>query len=134
MRTQAAARIAGVLLALEGLAIIALVIWQVVALVTGDTDSLESALALVILTAVGAVAVLAFAVATWRSQSWGRSGGIVVQLLILAVALGAVTGAYAEPATGLLLAAPAILTLVLLVVAVRGAGREARGAASEENP
>ena len=48
------------------------------------------------LTAVGAAAVLAFAVAIWRGQSWGRSGGIVTQLLILAVALGAVTGAYAD--------------------------------------
>jgi hypothetical protein len=41
-----------------------------------------------------------------------------------------VTGAYAEPTTGLLLAVPAIITLVLLVLAVRAAGREARAAAS----
>lgn len=130
MRTPLTARIAAILLALEGLAILALVVWQVRALIIGDTGSIESAIALVVLTAVGAVAVLAFAVATWRGQSWGRSGGIVTQLLILAVALGAVTGAYAEPTTGLLLAVPAIITLVLLVLAVRAAGREARAAAS----
>lgn len=130
MRTPLTARIAAILLALEGLAILALVVWQVRALIIGDTGSIESAIALVVLTAVGAVAVLAFAVATWRGQSWGRSGGIVTQLLILAVALGAVTGAYAEPTTGLLLAVPAIITLVLLVLAVRAAGREARDAAS----
>jgi hypothetical protein len=124
------ARAAAVLLALEALAIFGLVIWQLSALVTGDTDSIESAIALVVLTAVGAVAVMAFAVATWRGQSWGRSGGIVTQLLVLAVALGAVTGAYAEAATGLLLAVPALVTLVLLVLAVRAAGREARDAAS----
>jgi hypothetical protein len=131
MRTHAAGRIAAVLLTLEGLAILALVVWQVSALISGDTESVESALALVVLTAVGGVAVLTFAVVTWRGQSWGRSGGIVTQLLILAVALGAVTGAYADPATGLILAVPAIVTLVLLVLAVRAAGREARGAASE---
>jgi hypothetical protein len=130
MRTHTAGRIAAVLLALEGLAVVALVIWQVAALVAGDTDSIESAIALVVLTAVGAAAVLAFAVATWREQSWGRSGGIVTQLLILAVALGAVTGAYADAGTGLLLALPALVTLVLLVISVRAAGRSARDAAS----
>ncbi|GAA1668917.1 histidine kinase [Microbacterium lacus] len=129
MPTHPSARIAAVLLALEAAAIIALVLWQVAALAAGDTESLESAIALVVLTAVGAVAVLAFAVATWRGQSWGRSGGIVVQLLILAVALGAVTGAYADAAAGLGLAVPAIVTLVVLVIAVRAAGRG--GAASE---
>jgi hypothetical protein len=130
MRTHTAGRIAAVLLALEGLAVVALVIWQVAALVAGDTDSIESAIALVVLTAVGAAAVLAFAVATWRGLSWGRSGGIVTQLLILAVALGAVTGAYADTGTGLLLALPALVTLVLLVISVRAAGRSARDAAS----
>jgi hypothetical protein len=130
MRTHTAGRIAAVLLALEGVAIVALVIWQAAALVAGDTDSIESAIALVVLTAVGAAAVLALAVATWRGLSWGRSGGIVTQLLILAVALGAVTGAYADARTGLLLALPALVTLVLLVIAARAAGRSARDAAS----
>ena len=131
MRTHTAGRIAAALLALEGLAIVALVIWQVAALVAGDTESIETAIALVVLTAVGAAGVLAFAVATWRGLSWGRSGGIVTQLLILAVALGAVTGVYADAGAGLILAVPAVITLVLLVLAVRAAGRDARGAASE---
>ena len=131
MRTHVAGRIAAVLLALEGLAIVGLVVWQVGALIAGDTGSIESALALIVLTVVGAVAVLSFAVATWRGLSWGRSGGIVTQLLILAVALGAVTGAYADPTTALALAAPAVLTLVLLVVDVRAAGRDARSGEPE---
>jgi hypothetical protein len=131
MRTHAAGRIAAVVLGLEGLAIAALAAWQVWALIAGDTGSIESAVALVVLTAVGAAAVIAFAVATWRGLSWGRSGGIVAQLLILAVALGAATGAYADATTGLILAIPAVVTLVLLVIDVRAAGKEARGAASE---
>jgi hypothetical protein len=136
MRTQAASRAGAVLLALEGLGIGALVVWQVRALVLGDTDSLESALALVVLTGIGALAVLAFAVATWRRQSWGRSGGIVTQLLILAVALGAVTGAYANPQTGLILAVPAAATLVMLVIDARASGRDARSEsrAPDESP
>jgi hypothetical protein len=131
MRTHAVSRIAAVVLGLEGLAIVALVVWQAWALAAGDTESIESAIALLVLTAIGAFAVLAFAVATWRGLSWGRSGGIVTQLLILAVAVGAMTGAYAHPSTGLALAVPAIVTLVLLVIAVRAAGREPRGEASD---
>lgn len=131
MRTQLPDRVAAVLLALEGCAIGALVVWQLGALVAGDTDSAESAIALLVLTAIGAITVIAFAVATWRGQSWGRSGGVVTQLLILAVALGAATGAYADTATGLALAVPAVLTLVVLVLGVRAAGRAARGPASE---
>jgi hypothetical protein len=130
MRTNAIARVSAVLVGLEGLSIAGLVVWQIVAMLQGDTDSLASALALAVLTAVGAVAVLAFAAAVWRGQSWGRSGSIVTQLLILAVALGAATGAYAEPAVAAVLAVPAIVTLVLLILAARRAGREARGDAS----
>jgi hypothetical protein len=130
MRTNTIGRIAAVLVGLEGLGIAALVVWQIAAIIGGDTVSLASALALVVLTAVGAVAVLSFAVAIWRGQSWGRSGGIVTQVLILAVALGAATGAYAAPQTALLLAAPAVVVLVLLVLAVRDAGRQARDEAS----
>lgn len=126
MRRHVAGRIAAVLLAIEGLAVAVLVVWQIAAIATGDTGSIESAIALIVLTAIGAVAVVSFAVATWRDLSWGRSGGIVTQLLILAVALGAATGAYAAPTTALLLAVPAVLTLALLVVDVRAAGRVTR--------
>ena len=127
MRTNVSGRVAAALVALEGLGVLALAAWQIVALFSGDTGSIESAIALVVLTVVGAAAVLAFAVATWREQSWGRSGAIVTQLLVLAVALGAATGAYADAGIALVLAVPAILVLVLLVLAVRHAGRAARG-------
>lgn len=130
MRTNTFGRIAAVLVGLEGLGLAALAIWQVVALVSGDTASVETALALVVLTVAGAALVLAFAVAIWRGRSWGRSGGIVAQLLILAVALGAATGAYADPLGAIVLAAPAVVVLVLLVLAVREAGRAERGETS----
>ncbi|KRB36212.1 hypothetical protein [Microbacterium sp. Root180] len=130
MRTNRIGRVAAVLVGLEGLGLVALAVWQIVAIVGGDTASIDSALALIVLTAVGAAAVIAFAVAIWRGRSWGRSGAVVAQLLILAVALGAATGAYAEPAAALVIAAPAIVTLVLLVLAVREAGRESRDEAS----
>lgn len=128
MRDIIAHRIAGFLLALEGIGLLVLVGWQVVALVDGDTGILTTALALLVLTIAGAAIVLAFAGATWRRISWGRSGGIVTQLLILAVALGAATGAYAQPFSALLLAVPAVVVLGTLIWATRtSAPREAPG-------
>ena len=129
-RISVVERIAAIIVGLEGLGIVVLVVWQVAALFAGDTDSLASAVALLVLTVVGAAAVMVFAVAIWRAISWGRSGGVVTQLLILAVALGAVTGSVADPSTGLALAVTGILGLVALVHAVRAAGRRIRPEAS----
>lgn len=118
-------RLAAVAVALEGICLAALVVWEIIALVAGDTGILSTALALLLLSAIFAAAVLCFAVGLWRGQTWGRSGGIVTQLLILAVALGAATGQYAEPIIALWLALSGVLALVLLVLAVRAAGRTA---------
>lgn len=126
MRTNVSGRIAAVLVGLEGAGLAALTVREIVAIAAGDTGSIESAIALAVLTLVGAAAVLAFAVAIWQGQAWGRSGGIVTQLLILAVALGAATGSFADPTVALALAVPALIVLVLLVLAVRDAGRTAR--------
>ncbi|WP_029146318.1 hypothetical protein [Microbacterium luticocti] len=127
MRSNTAARTGGIILACEAVGILCLAGWQVVAMLAGDTESLTSALALLVLTVIGAVAVAAFAVGTLRGVSWARSGGIVTQLLILAVALGAVTGAYAHPLIGLAIAAVGVAGLVPLVLAVRRAGRDRAG-------
>ena len=134
MRTNVSGLLAALIVALEGLGLVVLVAWQIAALAGGDTGSIESALALIVLTLVGAAAVLAFSVAIWRGQSWGRSGGIVTQLLVLAVALGAATGAFAVPSVAIALAAPALIALVLLVLAVRDAGRAARSSAGPDTP
>ncbi len=129
MRITPVERVAAVLLALEGVALLFIVGWEAVALVTGDAGLLSTSLALIVLTAIGAAAVLAFAAATWRGASWGRSGGIVTQLLILAVALGAATGSYGQPMLALQLAIPAVVVLVCLVMGVRAAGGRDRSPA-----
>ncbi len=118
--------LAAFVLGLEALGVVALAGWQVVALIGGDTDSPVSSIALIVLTVIGAAAIGAFAVATARDVSAGRSGGIVTQLLILSVALGAVTGEWAAPQTALLIAAPAVVGLILLVLAVRAAAPRRR--------
>ncbi|AOX45144.1 MULTISPECIES: hypothetical protein [unclassified Microbacterium] len=117
---------AAALLALEAVGILALAGWQIVALLGGDTDSIVSSLALIVLTVIGAAIVGAFAVATARDVSAGRSGGIVTQLLILSVAIGAITGEWAAPGIALLIAVPGVIGLVLLVLAVRASAPRRR--------
>ena len=126
MRTNPAARVAATVLGLQALGILALAVWQVIALGEGDTVSIASGIALLVLTLIGAVAVGAFAVGVARGTSWARSGGIVTQLLILAVALGAATGGYAHPLIGLAIAAVGIIGLVPLIFDVRRANAERR--------
>lgn len=124
-------RLAAGVLGLEALALLVVAGWELVALVGGDTGDVASAIALIVLTVVGAVAVAAFAVAVWRARSWGRSGGIVTQLLILSVALGAITGASPAVGTAVLLAVPAAIGLVVLILAVRVAGARGREEAGD---
>ena len=130
------ARTAAALLAIEAVGILALAGWQVVALAGADTTDPVSAVALIVLTVIGAVAVGAFAAATWAGRSWGRSGGVVTQMLILAVALGAVTGAFPHPGTAVALAIPAVVVLILLFLAAREAHRAdaARGDEAGSDP
>lgn len=123
MRNDLLSFVAGGLVALEGAVLAALAVWQLVALSQGDTASAVTAIALIALTLIGAALVVVFGVAAMRGRSWGRSGGIVVQLLVLAVAVGAVTGTYGHPLNGLQLGVPALLVLVLLISAARRAAR-----------
>ena len=126
MRNDLLSLVAGGLVVLEGVALAGLAVWQLIALAQGDTASQATAIALIVLTLVGAVLVVAFGVAAARGRSGGRSGGIVVQLLVLAVAAGAVTGTYGHPLNGLQLGVPALIVLVLLISAARRAAQSAR--------
>ncbi|MFT4051330.1 MAG: histidine kinase [Microbacterium sp.] len=122
MSTTFPERLAAGLLALEGLALLSVAGGEVVALIGGDAADTVSSIALIVLTVVAAAAVVAFAVATARGQSWGRSGGIVTQLLMLAVAAGAITGDSPSPAFAAVVAVPAVAGLVVLFLAARRAG------------
>ncbi|WP_458041123.1 MULTISPECIES: histidine kinase [Bacteria] len=114
---------AAILVGLEGVAVAALTGWMMPSLIAGETTDLGTAWALILMTVIAAVALFAFALAILRGHGWGRSGAIVAQLLILAVALGAATGAYARPLVALALAVPAVIALVLVIAAARAAGR-----------
>lgn len=127
-------RIAGVaagILAVEAIGILVLVGWQLVAIVSGDVAEIPTAIALLVCTVVAAVAVAAFAVAVWRGHSWGRSGGILTQVLILAVAGGALTGVFANPLIALYLAVPALAGFVALIATARRAAARERAAVDD---
>jgi hypothetical protein len=124
MSTSPLARAVAVLVGLEALGVVAVAVWQVVALAGGDTESTMSAVALIVLTVLGAIAVGAFAVGIWRGWSWGRSGGLVTQLMIAAVAVGAMTGTDAHPLIGVALIVPPVVVFVLLIVVARRAAAD----------
>ena len=83
-------------------------------LVTVTAQSLASALALTVLTAIAAVWVIAIAVGVLRGRPWSRGAAIVWQVLQIAVAVGAFQGSFARPEVGWLLIIPALVALVLL--------------------
>ncbi|WP_065569916.1 histidine kinase [Microbacterium oleivorans] len=126
MRISRLERAAAGWLALEATGVLVLALWELVALVRGDSESLGSSIALLALTVLAAAALVAFAVAVWRGASGGRSGGVVVQVLVLSVALGTLTGEGADPRLAAAIAVPALVGLVLLIAAARTAGRRAR--------
>lgn len=125
--SSTATRLAVGLLGLEALALLALSGWEITALIRGDLVSWSTSIALLVLCLLATVGVAAFAVAVLRGRSWGRSGGIVTQVLIFAIAIGAVQGETAHWGIALALAAPAILAFVALILAARDASPRSSG-------
>ncbi len=114
MKSRIASRIAATIMALEALVVLSLAGIQVVEIAKGNTASITSAVALIVLTIIIGAGMVAFAWGLLTEQTWARSGGIVTQLMALAIALGAVTGQYAHPAIAAAIAVPAIIALVAI--------------------
>lgn len=118
-RSQSATVAAAIIVALEGLVTLVLAVVEIGAILAGDTADLVSALALLVLTLVLGAGILAFAFGILRGRTWGRSGGIVTQVLVFAVGLGASTGPSPHPLIGAWLIIPAIIGFLLIIVAAR---------------
>lgn len=119
MRSPAFARAAAAVLALEGAVLVVFAIIEMFGLGAGSAASLPTAIALVVLTLIGAAALFAFAAGTHRGRGWARSGGVVLQVLAVALALAA-TGVQPVPwlfvvGVGL----PGLVGFVLLIAASR---------------
>jgi hypothetical protein len=103
------------LLFLEAVGMIAIVGWLVVDLFALQPSSYATAIALIVLAAVGAIWTLGVAIASLKRRSWSRAAAIVWQVLQLSIAVGAFQGLFARPDLGWLLLVPAVVVTGLLL-------------------
>ncbi|AVL96731.1 hypothetical protein AB0O70_04505 [Microbacterium paraoxydans] len=127
MRAPGIARAAAAVLAVEAVALLVFAVIELAGLGAGDAASLPTAIALIVLTLIGAAALAAFAFGTRAGRSWARSGGVVFQVLAIALALGALTLPPIPWAFVLGLGIPAVAGFALLIASARreGTRREA---------
>lgn len=124
MRRSGPAAISAVILGLEGLALTAICVVELFALGAGDASSAASGIAMIVLTLIGAVALIAFAFGVLRRASWARSGGIVFQVLAIALALAALTIQPTPWPFVLILGTVGVAGLIALIATVRREGRD----------
>jgi hypothetical protein len=131
MRASRLTIAATAVLALEAAALLVIALIEVFGLGEGDAASLASAGALIALTAVGAIGLGLLAFAVSRGRSFGRSGGMVVQILAVLTGLSAF-GVRPFPTLFVLaLVLPGALGAVLLFLLARREGAAARHRADE---
>lgn len=114
-RVKAALVVISAVLMLEAAALIALVVWLVIDLVVLQPSSYATAIALLVLVAIGALWLSLTAVGSLRRVPWSRAAAIVWQVLQVSVAVGAFQGLFARPDIGWLLLVPAITVIGLLL-------------------
>lgn len=101
------------LLAAEFLLVAAVVATLVIEVLVAPAASFASAIALTVVAAIAAVWLGAILVGAWRNRAWTKSAAIVWQVLQFAVGLGALQGAFAQPAWGWPLLIASVLGFVL---------------------
>ena len=116
--------------AAEFLGVLALAVVLLVELVTVPAASFGTAIALLVLAALLAVALGAVLRGVWRGRAWVRAAGVVFQVLLFAVGVGALQGAFAQPEWGWPLVAVGVLGFVLFVVRPTAEWLSGRDAAS----
>ncbi|WP_223625816.1 hypothetical protein [Microbacterium sp. EST19A] len=124
MRAPGLALAAAAVLAAEGAALLVFAVIELAGLGAGDAASLPTALALIVLTLIGAAALIAFAIGTRAGRSWARSGGVVFQVLAVAVALASLT---VQPISWLFtlgVGLPGLLGFALLIASARREGEQ----------
>jgi hypothetical protein len=77
--------------------------------------SLGTALALVVVLGLAVVALGAVLAGVWRGRAWVRAAAVVIQVLIAAIGVGALQGAFAQPEWGWPLIIVGIVGFVLLI-------------------
>lgn len=123
VRAPGLATAAAAVLAVEGAALTIFAVIELFGLGAGQAVVLPTAIALIVLTLIGAVALFAFAFGTRRGHTWARSGGVVLQVLAVALALASF-GVQPVPWMFILgVGLPGLAGFVLLIAASRREGR-----------
>ncbi|WP_341975267.1 hypothetical protein LTA6_003625 [Microbacterium sp. LTA6] len=128
MRAPGLALAAAAVLAAEGAALVVFAAIEIAGLGAGAAASLPTAVALIVLTLIGAVALVSFAIGTRTGRSWARSGGVVFQVLAVALALASLT---LQPIPWIFTAAVGFPGLIGFVLLIASARREAEQLSSE---
>ncbi|HXR44536.1 MAG TPA: hypothetical protein VN759_07000 [Pseudolysinimonas sp.] len=102
------------ILTAEFLAVAALAVVSIVLLVTGSAGDFASGIALTIVIVLAALGLGATVVGAVRGRSWIRAASIVWQVLQVAVGIGALQGAVAQPVYGWPLIIVAVVAFILL--------------------
>ncbi|MGM7678147.1 hypothetical protein [Microbacterium sp. A94] len=119
MRAPRLAMAAAAVLALEGAAVTVFAIIELFQLGAGEAASLITAIALIVLTLIGAAALFAFAWGTRVGHMWARSGGVVLQLLAIALVLATLTVPPIAWTFVLGVGIPSVVCFVLLLASTR---------------
>lgn len=124
MRSPGLAFAAFLVLVLEGAGLAIIALLELFGLGAGDAASIPTGVALVVLTLIGAGALVAFGFGVRRGRSWARSGGVVLQVLAIALGLASLT---LQPIPWLFTAGvglPGVVGLALLIASARREGAE----------
>lgn len=129
MRAPRLANAAAAVLAAEGAALTVVAFLELLGLGAGDASSLPTAIALIVLTLIGAVGLFAFAAGVRVGRSWARSGGVVLQVLAVVIALASLTLVPVPWAFVLGAGLPGLVGFALLIASARREAGVAEGRA-----
>ncbi|MEJ1091145.1 hypothetical protein [Microbacterium istanbulense] len=122
MRRSGVALAAAVVLMAEGVALGVVSLLELFALTSGRASSTPTGAALVVLTLIGAAALVAFGFGVLRGVSWARSGGILFQVIAIALALSSLSLQPVPWTFTLGLGVAGVAGLVLLILTARREG------------
>lgn len=118
------------MIAAEFAGVLALGILLLVEVVTVPPASFGTAIALIVLAGLLAVTLAAVLLGIWRGRAWVRAATVVFQVLLFAVGIGALQGAFAQPGWGWPLIIVAVLGFGLAVARSTAAWLSGRDEAS----
>jgi hypothetical protein len=104
-----------VVVAAQFVGVLALGILLLIEVVTAPSASFGTAVALIVLAGLLVVALGAVLRGIWLGRAWVRAAGVVFQVLLFAVGVGALQGAFAQPEWGWPLIIVGVLGFVLFV-------------------